>query len=119
MTNPDRDALVRDLLSASSGSRELSDRVLLAMGAMRKDNGSPGRRHDSWWELNGSRLWNTDPTQDLQDCADVCPRVGYIVTRHDGREASASRTVESRHHTAIGQHAEARARCAAAVEGKV
>ena len=117
MTNPDRDALVRDLLSASSGSRELSDRVLLAVGHLKDAVGI-------WRNSSGQILaiiygHLPDPTRDLQDCADVCPLpIGCSMdldTNGDFITWPANRDTYCEAH---GQHAEARSRCAVAVDGK-
>ena len=61
----------------------------------------------------------SDPTRDLQDCADVCLLpIGYSMDLDTNGGFITWPANRDRYCEAHGQHAEARSRCAAAVDGK-
>jgi hypothetical protein len=73
--------LLRDLETAEAGSRELSDRVLLALGWM-KDDYAPWLRPDGVY-LN-PRNGGCNPTEDLNACVALVPEGwAWLVQRVD------------------------------------
>jgi hypothetical protein len=78
--------LLRDLETAEAGSRELSDRVLLALGWM-KDDYAPWLRPDGVY-LN-PRNGGCNPTEDLNACVALVPE-SYAVGLEIDMEGNAT-----------------------------